>query len=162
MRPLFALAALAGAILALLGSEPLWLPAIAALLVFPFAASAAVRHARADEGRAPLLPATLTAFAGGLLTALALRLAADAPGWLSATAADCGGPSTGVQQLVLWTATLIFLVAALPVAATTLDIGRRVGHTGPADAPSPPLALYPVAVALSGLALVAASFVTTC
>lgn len=159
--PLFALAAIVGIVLALLGSEPLWLPAVAALLIFPVAATITNREFRAGR-RAPLLPATLTAFSGGLLTALALRLAADAPGWLSATAADCGGPSTGVQQLVLWTSTLIFLLAALPVAATTLDIGRRLGPAGTAEDASPALAYYPVAVALSGMALIAAGYVTTC
>lgn len=156
--PLYALAAALGAALALIGSEPLWLPAVAALLVFPIAAAAADR----DRDRAPLLPAVLTALAGGLLTALALRLAFAAPDWLRTASADCGGPSTGVQQLVLWSATLIFLLSALAVAATTLNIGRRLRTDGSSTAISPPLALYPAAVALCGLALVAAGYVTTC
>jgi len=159
--PLFALAALVGIVLALLGSEPLWLPAVAALLIFPVAAMITNREFRSGRG-APLLPAVLTAFSGGLLTALALRLAVDAPGWLSATAADCGGPSTGVQQLVLWTSTLIFLLAALPVAVATLDIGRRLTPAEASENASPALTYYPLAVALSGMALIAAGYVTTC
>lgn len=156
--PLYALAATLGIALALLGSEPLWLPAVAALLVFPASAAVASR----DSDRAPLLPAVMTALAGGLLTALALRLAFAAPDWLRTTSADCGGPSTGVQQLVLWSSTLIFLLASFPVAATTLTIGRRLRSDAGAAAPSPPLALYPVSVALCGLALIAAGYVTTC
>lgn len=160
---LYALLAVFGVVVALLGDEPLWLPAVAALLVFPVAAATADRESR--PGRrlrtAPVVPAALTALSGGLLTALALRLALDAPGWLSATSADCGGPSTGAQQLVLWTSALIFFVAAFPVAATTFTIGRRLRPGDHADAESPPLALYPVAVALSGLALIAAGYVTT-
>ena len=160
---LYALCALVGVVIALLGSEPLWLPAVAALLAFPIAATVADRESRSGRGgSAPALAAAVTALAGGLLAALAIRLAVAAPGWLSATAADCGGPSTGVQQLVLWTATLIFFLAAFPIAATLLSIGRRQRPGDYAEAGAPPLTLYPVAVALSGLALVAASFVTTC
>lgn len=161
---LYATAALAGIVIALLGDEPPWIPAVLALIVFPFAASVADRESR--PGRrlrsAPLLPATLTALSGGLLAALALRLAVAAPGWLSATAADCGGPSTGIQQLVLWTSTVIFFLAAFPVAVTVLNIGRRLQPGDHDELESPPLMLYPVAVALSGLALVAAGYVTTC
>lgn len=163
-RPLYALSILLGVVIALLGSQPLWLPAVAALLVFPIAAAVADRQSRPSDRprRAPLLPAALTALAGGLLAALALRLAANAPGWLSATAADCGGASTGVQQLVLWSSTVIFLLAAVPVAVTLLSIGMRLRTGDYAEAISPPLNLYPAAVALSGLALIAAGYVTTC
>lgn len=156
---LFAIAAAAGIAVALAGSEPLWLPAVAALLIFPLAANAAAGQA---EAAAALLPAALTALTGGLLTALALRLALAAPGWLSATAADCGAPSTGTQQLVLWTASLVFLLAAFPIAVMTLRIAARLRPGDRAGTAAPPLALYPVAVALAGLALIAAGFVTTC
>lgn len=162
---LFAGAAVLGIVIGLLGSQPLWLPAVVALLVFPVAVAIADRESSSAgserERSAPLLPATLTALAGGLLTALAMRLAFLAPGWLSATSADCGGASTGVQQLVLWTAALIFFLAAFTVAATTLSVGRRLRPTDEISS-TPPLALYPIAVSLSGLALVAAGYVTTC
>ncbi len=158
---LFALAAAVGVVVALLGSEPLWLPAVAALLIFPVAANAAAGTARPDHPTA-LLPALLAALTGGLLTALALRLALAAPGWLSATAADCGAPSTGTQQLVLWSGSVVFFLAAFPVAVATLRVGARLGPGDHADAEPPPLSLYPVAVALAGLALIAAGFVTTC
>ena len=161
---LYALLALAGAVIALLGEEPLWLPAVVALLVFPIAAMVSDRESR--PGRrlrtAPVLPAALTALSGGLLTALALRLAVDAPGWFSSTAAACGAVSTEIQQLVLWFATFVFIVAAVPVAVTTLTIGRRLRPGDHAEADSPPIALYPVAVAVSGMALIAASYVTNC
>lgn len=156
---LFAIAAAAGIAVALAGSEPLWLPAVAALLIFPLAANAAAGQA---EEAAALLPAALTALTGGLLTALALRLALAAPGWLSATAADCGAPSTGTQQLVLWTASLVFLLAAFPIAVMTLRVAARLRPGDRAGTAAPPLALYPVAIALAGLALIAAGFVTTC
>lgn len=157
----FALAAAVGVALALLGSEPLWLPAVAALLIFPVAANAAAGRLRAGQAGA-LLPALLTALTGGLLTALALRLALAAPGWLSATAADCGAPSTGTQQLVLWTSSVVFLLAAFPVAVATLRVGNGLRSGNRSEAEPPPLSLYPVAVALAGLALIAAGFVTTC
>lgn len=161
---LYATAAVAGIVIALLGDEPLWIPAVLALIVFPIAANVADRESR--PGRrlrsAPLLPAALTALSGGLLTALALRLAVHAPGWLSTTAADCGGPSTGVQQLVLWASALIFFLAAFPVAVTVLNVGRRLPAGDHDELEPPPLMLYPVAVALSGLALVASGYVTTC
>lgn len=159
--PLYALAAAVGLLLALLGSEPLWLPAIVALLVFPLAAAATARKTDPD-GRAPILPAILTALTGGLLSVLALRLAFVAPGWLRPVSADCGGPSTGVQQLVLWFSTLIFLFAVFPVAATTFNVGQRLRSGNHAEAGPSALALYPVAVALCGLALIAAGYVTTC
>lgn len=161
---LYALAAALGIVVALLGSEPLWLPVIAALLIFPFAAAIADRESRPGKRvrSAPLVPAALTALSGGFLAALAIRLAADAPGWISATSADCGGASTGTQQLVLWSSALIFVIAAIPVTATLFSIGRRLQAGDHAEAESPPLAFYPVAVALSGLALIAASYVTTC
>jgi hypothetical protein len=161
---IYALLALVGVVAALLGDEPLWLPAVAALLAFPIAAAVADRESKAGSHlrTAPALPAAVTALTGGFLTALALRLALNAPGWLSTTAADCGGASTGVQQLVLWGGAVVFFLAAFPIAATTFTIGRRFRPSADAEPASPPLALYPVAVALSGLALIAAGYVTTC
>ena len=161
---LYALAALVGIVIALLGDDPLWIPTVLALLAFPFAAAVADRESRRARGpsAAPLLPAMLTALSGGFLATLALRLAVDAPGWLSTTAADCGGPSTGVQQLVLWAAALVFFLAAFPPGVTVLNIGRRLSPGDHSERESPPLILYPVAVAVSGLAQVAAGYVTTC
>ncbi len=34
--------------------------------------------------------------------------------------------STGVQQLVLWAAALVFFLAAFPPGVTVLNIGRRL------------------------------------
>ena len=163
-RPMYAVAIGLGAVLALLGSRPLWIPAVLALLAFPLAASVADRRSREQRAssRAPLPAAAVTPIAGGLLTALAIRLALDAPGWLSGPAADCGGPSTATQQVVLWGAAMIFAFATLPVAMTLLNIGQRVGVGDHDLSAPPPLSLYPVAVAASGLALVAAGYVTSC
>lgn len=163
-RALYVTAIAAGAVLALVGSQPLWVVAVIAVLAFPLATAAAEPRSGAIRRRrnAPLAPAALVALTGGLLATLALRLAVDAPGWLSPTSADCGGPSTAVQQLVLWSATLIFAVAAVPVAVTLLRVGRRL-TPGSSEATGPsPLSLYPLAVAVSGIALVAASYATSC
>ena len=163
-RLLYAAALASGAVLGLLGSQPLWLPGVIALLVFPPAAAIAGRRSRQDPGRrsAQLGAAALVALAGGLLATLAIRLAVDAPGWLSPTAADCGGPSTATQQLVLWSAALIFAGAAVPVAATLLHVGRRLAPGGAAPGGTSPLGFYPVAVAASGIALIAAGYATHC
>lgn len=163
-RAIYAAAILTGVVAALLGSQPLLVPAVIALLVFPIAAAVAGRGSRPGRRRrsASLGASALTALAGGLLAALALRLAFDAPGWLSATSADCGGASTATQQLVLWSAALIFAVAAVPVALTLLSIGQRL-QISRSELETPlPLSLYPVAVAASSVALVAAGYVTTC
>jgi hypothetical protein len=151
-KALYAAAIALGAVLALLGSRPLWLPAIVALLVFPLAGAVVDRRARQGHQRGTSTgAAVLAAVAGGLLTALAIRLAFDAPDWLNGTSADCGGASTSTQHSVLTGA----------VAVNLLAIGRRVGT----DREEPALGslnLYPAAVAASGLALIAASYVTTC
>jgi hypothetical protein len=161
-KALYAAAIALGAVLALLGSRPLWLPAIVALLVFPLAAAVVDRRARQGRDRGTTTgAAVLAAIAGGLLTALAIRLALDAPDWLNGTSADCGGPSTSTQHTVLTAVTVVFAVAAAAVAVNLLAIGRRVGT----DREEPALGslnLYPAVVAASGLALVAASYVTTC
>ena len=112
----------------------------------------------------PLGLALLGALAGGVLIALALRLAIDAPDWRSPTCADSGGTGTGTQQLVLWAAAVIFVVSALPLGATLLALGARLtARAGDAaDRLQAPLSAYPVAVAASSLALIAAGFVTNC
>lgn len=163
-KPVYAIATLTGVVVALLGSEPLWIPAVVALLVFPIAAAIADRRSQPGPRArsAPLGASTLTAFAGGLLAALAIRLAVDAPGWLSATAADCGGASTATQQLVLWGAALTFAVAAAPVAVTLFSIGQRLRSEPSGPVVSPPLTFYPLGVAAAGFALVAAGYVTNC
>ncbi len=111
-KALYAVSIAAGAVLGTLGSEPLWGVAIAALLLFPVATGAALRERR-DDG-APLVPALLAGLAGGVLVALALRLALAAPDWLNETHADCGGASTGTQQAVLWAAAVVFAASSLP------------------------------------------------
>lgn len=150
--------------MAVLGSEPIWIAAVVALIIFPLAAAAADRRSRPGRRlrQAPLVPALATALAGGLLIALLARLALAAPGWLSESSADCGGPSTGVQQLVLWSSALVFVVAATPVGITLVEIAARL-REGRSEESSPvPLVLYPLAVAASGLALIAAGYVTNC
>jgi hypothetical protein len=150
-----------GAVLALVGSEPYWGVAVAALLTFPLAAAAAVRD---RQGAAPLLPALLAGLAGGVLIALALRLALVAPGWVSETDADCGGPSTGTQQVVLWAGAALLAASSLPIGAILVAVQRRIGRSRGewAAGPTAPLSAYPLAVAAAGLALIAASFVTNC
>lgn len=165
MRPfLYVVASLAGAVIALLGSEPIWIAAVVALIVFPLAAAAADRRSRSRGSRrqASLAPALATAVAGGLLVALLARLALAAPGWLSEASADCGGASTGVQQLVLWSSAIVFLLAATPVGITLVEIAARLRDGRSEDASPVPLVLYPVAVSASGLALIAAGYVTNC
>ncbi|MBA2523976.1 MAG: hypothetical protein H0V25_11715 [Solirubrobacterales bacterium] len=162
---IYAAAIIIGVAIGLAGSEPLWVPAVAALLSFPFAAAAAARPRRYGGGRgrhAPMLPASVTALTGALLAALALRLAVDAPSWLSGPAADCGAPSTSTQQVVLWAAAVVFAAASVPVVVTLLNVGRRLHGRRSSNLPAPPLSLYPVAVAAAALALTAASFATTC
>ena len=155
-RVLFAASTAAGAVLGLLGAEPLWGVAIGALLVFPLATGAALRERGASSP--PLIATLLAGLAGGVLIALALRLAVAAPGWLNETQADCGGPSTGTQQAVLWASAVVFAASSLPIGVILAALGRRLakGDGGV------PLAAYPVAVAAAGVALVAAAFVTNC
>lgn len=157
---LYAIAAALGAGLALLGSEPLWVLAIAALIAFPIAAAAAVGRRRG--GGWGSLPALLgAAVAGGLLTALAIRLAIDAPDWLNPGAADCGGASEATQDSILGIATALFLAAGAAMALNLVAVLRRSGPGEDAGGPAS-LTLYPGAVAISGLGLVGASFATSC
>jgi hypothetical protein len=158
---LYALAAAIGAFLALLGSEPSWILAIAALLAVPLAATAALRRRREGEA-GPLVPLLAAALAGGLLTALAFRLAFDADGWLNPGAVDCGGVSQSTQDGILTLAAALFAAAAAAMAFNLLAVLRRSGPRRDEEVASAPLTLYPVAVAASGLALVGASFATSC
>lgn len=156
-------AAAAGAIVATLGEEPLWLAAVVALIVFPLAAAAADRESRPERRRrrTPLLPALAAALSGGLLVALLIRLALAAPGWVGESTVGCGGPYSGSERLLLFAAALAFAAATLPVAITLL----RLAPFGPArteDSPPVPLRYYPLAVAASGLALIVASYATNC
>ena len=160
MRPaLIAAAAALGAAVGLLGSRPLWVPAVIALIAFPLAAAAGARDPRR---RAPgsLVALIVAGVAGGLLTALAIRLAVDAPGWFNGGAVDCGGASDTAQQSVLAAAAALFAAAGVAIAVNLLAVARRAG-SGERSAPAA-LALYPVAVAASGLALIASSYVTSC
>lgn len=163
----FAAAVIAGIVIGLLGSQPLWGAAVAALLLFPIACGIALRGPRRGSEarrapRAPLGAVLIAGVAGGLLTIIAIRLAIDAPDWLNATSADCGGASTSTQRLVLWAGTVIFLISTLPVAATLVELGRGLGAAATRAGSRSPLSFFPVAVAASGLALVAAGFVTNC
>jgi hypothetical protein len=162
MRPaLFALAAALGAGLALLGSRPSWILALAALVVFPLAASVALRRRRAGHAAA-LPPLLASGLAGGLLTALAVRLAVEADDWFNAGAVDCGGVSALTQDRVLALIAVLFLAAAAAMALNLLAVLR--GSAPAETAGERPLALnlYPVAVAVAGAGLVGASFVTSC
>jgi hypothetical protein len=159
-RALFAIATGIGVYLALRGERPSWVIAVAALLIFPLAVGAAGRAGGA-EGRAPLPAALVVGLSGGMLAALGLRLAVLAPDWLNEGAVDCGGASTGAQQVVLWSGAVIFAVSALPVAASLYATWRLLGGGG-GTRPTAPLNLYPLAVGASSLALVGASFVTGC
>ena len=158
---LYAAAIVAGALIAQLGDEPVWIVAVIALLAFPVAAAAAVGP-EAGRRSTPLLPALAAALTGGVLAGLLIRLAVAAPDWVDGATADCGGASTGTQQLVLWAAALILVLALLPVVAMLMGLGARIAGRGPQLASRGPLTLYPLAVAASGLALIGASIVTSC
>lgn len=158
---LYALAAALGAGLALLGSRPSWALAIAALIAFPLAAAAALRSRRSGSP-GPVPPLLATALSGGLLTTLAVRLAVDADDWFNAGAIDCGGASAATQDDVLAVATILFMAAAVAMAYNLLAVLRHAGAREADAGPPGSLALYPVAVAAAGLALVGASFVTSC
>jgi hypothetical protein len=156
---LFIAAAVIGGLIALLGDDPLWIPAVLALIAFPFAAGAALRA----RGSAPLPALAVAALAGGLLTVLAVRLAFDAPDWFNAGAVDCGGASDGAQRSILAAAAALFGAAAVAMLVNVLAVGRRaVGAPQERQGGPGALALYPLAVAAAGLALVGASYVTSC
>jgi hypothetical protein len=163
----FAAAVIGGIVIGLLGSQPLWGVAVVALLLFPIACGVALRGPRTGSEarrtpRAPLGAVLIAGVAGGLLAILAIRLAIDAPDWINPTSADCGGPSTSTQRLVLWTGSLLFMLSALPIAATLVSLGRGLGPAGVRAGSRTPLTFFPVAVAASGLALIGAAFVTNC
>ena len=128
MRWALVLLALAGAaLMGLVGSEePPWPLAVLAIVAFPLAAAAL-----SGDGSRPV-PAGVAALAGGVLVGLLIRLAAAAPGWETAPDSSCDAASTGVQNIVLWGGTLVFVLAVLPVAATLVrlvadrDQGRAV------------------------------------
>ena len=169
MRPaslLFLLACLAGVALALLGDEPLVGLALAAVLLYPLGVFLTVDPS-ADEGGVthrpiPLGGALLAAIAGALLVAFLIRLAIAAPDWVDPLSADCGGPSTGAQQLATWFATFAFVLAAVPEAVTLAGLGGRLGGSRTLSQLPVTLGLYPVAVALAGIALIVASWATSC
>lgn len=159
----YVVACIAGIALAFVGDEPLLGLAVAALIAYPIGTGMIIR---ADSTtRTPVRPtlgaALLAGIAGALLVAFLIRLAFDAPSWVDPTSADCGGPSVGAQEVAVWISAAIFLVAALPEAITVTAIGRRLRDAG---GPSFPVSLsfFPVAVAVSGLALIVVSFVTNC
>ncbi len=161
---LYPVACLAGLVLGLIGDEPLIGIAAAAVLLYPLGASI-VMGAERDGPRARAVPlggALLAGAAGTLLVVFLIRLAVAAPGWVDPLSADCGGPSTGAQQLATWFATLAFLLSAVPEAVTVAAIGGRLRRSGPLASLPLSLAVYPFAVALSGIALIVASWATAC
>jgi hypothetical protein len=163
---LFLLACLAGVALALLGDEPLVGLALAAVLLYPLGIylSAPGEGGNGEpEGRPiPLGGALLAALAGALLVAFLIRLAIAAPDWVDPLSADCGGPSTGAQQLATWFATFAFVLAAVPEAVTLAGLGGRLGGSRALSQLPVTLGLYPAAVALAGIALIVASWATSC
>ncbi len=162
---LYVLACLAGAVLGLLGDEPGVVLALFAVLLFPVAVILLATGDGGDRSRPgapPLGPALLAGVAGTLLVVFLIRLAAAAPDWVDPLSADCGGPSTGAQQLATWFATIAFALSALPVAESLVAIGGRLHRRGPLAALPLSLSFYPVAVAVSGIALIVASWATSC
>lgn len=172
---LYLLACAAGLALALLGNEPLLAIGLAAILLYPLGLAIAATAERADPATAdravgdgstshatPLAGAALAGAAGTLLVVLLIRLAVAAPGWVDPLAADCGGPSTGAQQLATWFATLVFVLAALPEAVNVVAVGGRLSRSRPLSQLPISLSLYPIAVAAAGIALIVASWATSC
>ena len=161
---LFLLACLAGLVLALLGDEPQVVLALAAVIVYPLALSLAA-GGRGEAGarhRPALVPTLAAGAAGTLLVVFLVRLAVAAPDWVDPLSADCGGPSTGAQQLATWFATVAFLLAALPEAVTLTALAGRLRRSPALSRLPVSLGLYPFAVALAGIALIVASWATTC
>ncbi len=160
---LFLIACVAGLVLGLLGDEPLVGLALAGVIVYPVAVSFLIGGERDTRPREPgLLPACIAGVAGTLLVIFLIRLAFAAPGWVDPLSADCGGPSDGLQQLATWFAAIAFVFAAVPEAVTLAAIaGRLRGRGALANLPIT-LGVYPFAVALAGIALVVASYATSC
>ena len=155
VRALVAILAVAGAVgAALIGSEPPWILAALAVVAFPLAAAAAFR----SRGSARLLPGAVAALCGGALVGLLVRLAIEAPDWQRTNEANCEPVAEGLQRVVLYGAVVVFLIAAIPVLTALVRLAWGVRD----DDGTSPLALYPVAVAATGIALVAASFATAC
>jgi len=161
---LYLLACLVGLALGLLGDEPLIGLALAGVILFPLGVSLAIGAAQDQEPPhpAPLGGSLLAGAAGTLLVVFLIRLAVAAPGWVDPLSADCGGPSTGAQQLATWFATIAFVIAAMPVAVTLAAIAGRLHRSGPLSQLPLSLGLYPFAVALAGIALIIASWATSC
>jgi hypothetical protein len=154
----FLLAAVVGTVLALLGDDPPVVIALAAVILFPLGVALAVP----DDRSPSLAPALLGAAAGAFLVVFLLRLAIAAPDWVDPLSADCGGPSTGAQQLATWFAAVAFVLAAIPVAVTVTALAGRLAGSRPLAGVPLTLAPYPFAVALAGLALIVASWATSC
>ena len=156
-------ACLAGLVLALIGDEPLLGLVVAAVIIYPLGTGLIIRadSARLEPRNPALLPALAAGIGATFLVVFLIRLAFDAPSWVDPLSADCGGPSVGVQEIVVWISAVVFIVASIPQAITAIGIGRRLR-----DAPGPSfpvsLSFFPIAVAFSGLALIVVSFVTTC
>jgi len=163
---LYLLACLAGVALALLGDEPPIGLALAAVILYPLGMSFAVGGERERDDRqvrpVRLGAALLAAAAGMLLVVFLVRLAVAAPDWVDPLSADCGGPSTGAQQLATWFATIAFLFAAVPEAVTLAGLGGRLSGSRALSQLPVTLGLYPAAVALAGIALIIASWATSC
>ncbi len=159
----FLLACAAGLGLGLLGDQPLIGLALAAVLLYPLGLSFVIGGER-DSGRRPVPvgPALLAGVAGSLLVVFLVRLAIAAPDWVDPLSADCGGPSTGSQQLATWFATIAFLIAAVPEAVNLAALGGRLRGPGPLSGLPLTLGLFPFAVALAGLALIIAGYATSC
>jgi small-conductance mechanosensitive channel len=158
---LYLLACFVGLVLALLGEEPLIALALAAVILYPLGVSFVMGGERDQSRPVPLGASLLAGAAGAFLAVFLIRLAVAAPDWVDPLSADCGGPSTGAQQLVTWFATVAFLLSSLPVLVTLAAIAGRL-RTGPLASLPLSLGLYPFAVALSGIALILASWATSC
>ncbi|HET6830950.1 MAG TPA: hypothetical protein VFH44_06315 [Solirubrobacterales bacterium] len=159
---LLLLSGLLGAVLAALGDEPPIALALAAVILYPLGVALAAGGGEEDRPSSAFGPALLAVLAGVFLIAFLIRLAIAAPGWVDPLSADCGGPSTGAQQLATWFATLAFLLAAIPEVVTLTALVGRIRGSDPASRLPVSLGFYPAAVALAGIALIVASWATSC
>jgi hypothetical protein len=153
---------LAGAVLAVLRDDPPIVLALAAVLLYPLAVALAAGSGDEGGSRPAFGPSLLAALAGAFLIAFLIRLAIAAPGWVDPLSADCGGPSTGAQQLATWFATLAFLLAAIPELVTLTALAGRLRGSDAGSRLPLSLGPYPAAVALAGIALIVASWATSC